>query len=128
MLGSLTGGADCFLERRRGVAGKAPGDGGLRPSTDASICCELEPTESIRGCARTWQRGYRRWGGLGLTGGGEIGRTSSQMPRSTMSDCVSLAASYAGGGKGDGGGECGLLIGVARGRNGRAFTGIEEGD
>jgi hypothetical protein len=34
------------------VAGKALGDGGLRPSKDASICCELEPTESIRGCAR----------------------------------------------------------------------------
>jgi hypothetical protein len=34
------------------VAGKAPGDVGLRPSTDASICCELEPTSGIRGCAR----------------------------------------------------------------------------
>jgi hypothetical protein len=52
VLGSLTGGADCFLEWRRGVAGKAPGDGGLRPSTNASICYELEPTEGIRGCAR----------------------------------------------------------------------------
>jgi hypothetical protein len=57
VLGSLTGGADCFLERRRGVAGNVPGDGGLRPSTDASICCKLEPTEGIRGCAGAKGRG-----------------------------------------------------------------------
>jgi hypothetical protein len=32
-----------------------------------------------------------------------------------------LAASRTGGRKGDGGGECGLLIGVARGRNGQVL-------
>jgi hypothetical protein len=32
-----------------------------------------------------------------------------------------LATSRTGGRKGDGGGECGLLIGVARGRNGQVL-------
>jgi hypothetical protein len=36
--------------------------------------------------------GYRRWGGLGLTGGGEIGRMGSQMPRSPTTNRGSLAA------------------------------------
>jgi hypothetical protein len=57
MLESLTGGADCFLERRQGGAGKVPGDGGLRPSMDALICCKLEPIEGIRGCAGAKGRG-----------------------------------------------------------------------
>jgi hypothetical protein len=57
VLGSLTGSADCFLEWRRGVAGKAPGDGGLRPSTDASICCELNQKKNVRG--GTGERGRR---------------------------------------------------------------------
>jgi hypothetical protein len=38
-----------------------------------------------------------------------------------------LAVSRAGGQKGDGGGECGLLIGVARGQNGRALIRMEGG-
>jgi hypothetical protein len=34
-----------------------------------SICCRWEHSKWIRRCAWTWQGGYKRWGGLGLTGG-----------------------------------------------------------
>jgi hypothetical protein len=39
VLGSLTGGADCFREQRRGVAGKAPGDGELRLWSATLVLC-----------------------------------------------------------------------------------------
>jgi hypothetical protein len=64
--GSLTGSADCFLERRRGVAGKAPGGGGLRPSTDASICCENWTRKGISRRVRSRGEGWDRNGRLYL--------------------------------------------------------------
>jgi hypothetical protein len=45
-----------------------------------------------------------------------------QMRRIPARNFTGLAASRAGGRKGDGGGVLGLLIGVARGRNGRAIN------
>jgi hypothetical protein len=77
----------------------------------SSFGYELEHFERIRRCARTWRRGYRRWGGIGLTDGSKIGRTSSQMPRSLTSDCIDLAVSRAGRRKGVGGGTSRVFIG-----------------
>jgi hypothetical protein len=59
--------------------------------------------------------------GVGIN---DEGRRGLQTPAINF---AGLAVSRAGGGKGDGVGECGLLIGVARGRNGRALRRIEEG-
>jgi hypothetical protein len=54
-------------------------------------------------------------------------RRGCSLARVPARNFTGLVASLAGGRKGGGGGECGLLIGVARGRNGRAFMGNEEG-
>jgi hypothetical protein len=81
-----------------------------------SICCRLEHNRWIRRRAKSWRIGEGRGGGLGLTGDGGIGRTSSQRPRSPMSDCIRLAAFRAGGEKGEGGGLRGGLIATVRRR------------
>jgi hypothetical protein len=88
-------------------------------ATPCSICCKLEHNRWIRRCTRSRWIGQRRKGGLGLTGDGGIGRTSSQRPRSPTSNSVCLAAFRAGGGKGEGGGLWEGLIGTVRGRNGQ---------
>jgi hypothetical protein len=50
-------------------------------------------------------------------------RRTRAPPASNFASLVAFRAEVR---KGDGGGRPGLLIGVARGRNGWAFTGIEE--
>jgi hypothetical protein len=60
--------ADCFQKSRRGAAG----GGAASASFGCSFPCESEPTEGIRGCARSWEgqrdrieeEGHRRFVGF----------------------------------------------------------------
>jgi hypothetical protein len=54
---SLVGDDRGALWWRGTAAGEASRGGGLRVASLASICCELEPIEGIRGCAGAEGRG-----------------------------------------------------------------------
>jgi hypothetical protein len=73
--------------------------------------CELEYFERIRRCAWTWQRGYRRWGGLGLTGGDKFHSGGLQIGGAPVRNFAVLAAARAEKQKGRGRGHPGLFIG-----------------
>jgi hypothetical protein len=77
----------------------------------SSFGCELEYFERIRRCTWTWQRGYRRWGDLGLTGGDEFHSGGLQIGGAPVRNFAVLAAARAEKQKGRGRGRPGLFIG-----------------
>jgi hypothetical protein len=83
--------------------------------TDASVRCEVGQAEGIVRCARKREKGQEGKEGLGLTYAADFVRRRLQMRRTPARNSAGLAASRAGGRKGDGGGGHGLLIGVGTG-------------
>jgi hypothetical protein len=81
----------------------------------------LGQTKMMRRCAR--ERGVKevQKSGSGVPYGIEIDDKGRWHPQAPMRNFLGLVASQTGGRKGDGGGECGLLIGVAWGRNGQVL-------
>jgi hypothetical protein len=73
-------------------------------------------------CARAWARYGDRKEAAGSPGGVGFGLKCPQVPAAPARDLRSLAASRTMGGEGKGRGGRGLLIGVARGRNGQGIN------
>jgi hypothetical protein len=117
----VVGLVDFILYRRGASTGAATGGGALRVAMVASTCGAFVQKGGISRIPRVRERGQGQRGGSGYRGYAEIGDSLRQVCASPARNSAGLAASHAGGRKGDGGGGHGLLIGMARGRNGQVL-------
>jgi hypothetical protein len=101
--------ADCVLAWVNGAAGGSTSFGDLRPTPESLIHCKRIRAKGIKGCARAGERERARRGGAWLTVDGGFERTRSQIWRTPARNFAGLAASRAGGRKGDGEGVEGYL-------------------